>query len=223
MRIVSSGSYQNQSNVPAHIHCVDLTLTHRQQQQPGTLQIRPSIEFFDVGDEVLPGITAARDAPWHTPGSIIFRISGGSGVPVFFLGTAVIDEQIGFGHPYIKISTDADQAASPIGRIELLDAIVAEKGLAVPSHVAFPGLGQVVPNGVYFDFFRIPPPTSVAVRTTCPQPVATAWTDTDNELGVDQKDHGAGITGGDSGVASTTRSPLSVVWPFSAAVSTADA
>eukprot|EP00892_Ulva_mutabilis_P001414 jgi/Ulvmu1/11273/UM073_0045.1 len=131
-------------------------------------QIESQVELFEFGDEVLPNITAARNASWHTPGSTIFRIAPAAGAPVFFLGDSVIDEQLGFGHPYLKVAFDSVNAAASIGHVELLDAVAAEAGLAVPSHVAFPALGQVVPNGVYFDFLHVPPPIAPAVETTCP-------------------------------------------------------
>ena len=148
--------------------CADtLTEACTYRSQPSVMQIKPQVELFEFGDEVLPGVTAARNATWHTPGSTIFRISGGGGAPIFFLGDAVVDEQMGFGHPYFKIAFDTDQEAASIGRVELLDAVAAEAGFAVPSHVAFPALGQVIPNGVYFDFLRVPPTTAAAVKTTC--------------------------------------------------------
>lgn len=139
------------------------------------MQLEPKLEFFEFGDEVLPNITAVRSAPWHTPGSTIFRIPGGaSGPAVFFLGDAVIDEIFGFGHPYLSVAFDTNRTAAAAGKVHLLDVIVANGGAAVPSHVPFPALGRVLQAGVYFEFVREPIATAPGVATVCPAGAAAA-------------------------------------------------
>lgn len=132
------------------------------------MQLESAIELFEIGDEVLPNITTLP-APWHTPGSTVFRVAGGAAArPLYFLGDSIIDESFGFGHPYIQSAFDGNQSAAAGGRVALLDTIAADGGVAVPSHVTFPALGRVIPAGVYFEFVRVPVQTAGGVATVCP-------------------------------------------------------
>eukprot|EP00892_Ulva_mutabilis_P001413 jgi/Ulvmu1/11272/UM073_0044.1 len=130
-------------------------------------QIESQIELFEFGDEVLPNITAARNASWHTPGSVIFSITAADNTTLYYAGDAITNEVFAIAMPYIPFIFDLDQSAGVTGRIDALDLFVETKSLLITTHTSFPPLGTVLNDGLYFELMKIPPQFAAGVGTTC--------------------------------------------------------
>lgn len=70
----------------------------------------------------------------------------------------------------VQFAFDTDRGAGPIGRVRLMDSLVAmsPKPLSVPVHVTFPALGYIAADGDYFRFSKAVQNVSPGVSTTCP-------------------------------------------------------
>jgi len=112
-----------------------------------SVQIGSQLELFDVGDEILPDVTAALSAPWHTPGSVVFRIGDRGDKALYCLGDAAAHEVTSIENPYFSSAFETDRAAATANRTALLDTLADEAALVVTSHSTFPPAGRLRRHG----------------------------------------------------------------------------
>lgn len=108
-----------------------------------------------------------RNATWHTPGHVIYRVDAADGGALYYAGDSLTHEVFGISMPYITLLFDIDPSAAPAGRVELLDSLAAEKSLLITTHATFPPLGTVFNDGLYFELQKIPPQFAAGVGTMC--------------------------------------------------------
>ena len=99
------------------------------------------IEFFDAGDEVLPGI-AAVESFGHTPGHMSFEIRNGSDTAMV-IGDAIGNHHVAFARPDWPSGTDQDMQTAADTRKVLLDRLASEGMLAIGFHLPGGGMGRV--------------------------------------------------------------------------------
>lgn len=121
-----------------------------------SVQIGSQLELFDVGDEILPDVTAALSAPWHTPGSVVFRIGDRGHKALYCLGDAAAHEITSIENPYFSSAFETDRAAATANRTALLDTLADEAALVVTSHSTFPPPGRLRRHGLYFSLQKSP-------------------------------------------------------------------
>lgn len=108
--------------------------------------IEDIVEFFDDGDEVVPGIAAVL-TPGHTPGHMSFEIRNGPDT-AFVSGDAISNHHVAFARPDWESGSDQDMALAARTRVELMDRLAAEKTLLLGFHLPEGGIGRVETGGV---------------------------------------------------------------------------
>ncbi|WP_425053318.1 MBL fold metallo-hydrolase [Psychromarinibacter sp. S121] len=108
------------------------------------------IDFFDDGEEVLPGIAAVATVG-HTPGHMSFDIIGDGG-GVFVTGDAIANPHISFGWPGWKLGSDQDPETAAATRVALFDRLVAEDRTVAGFHLPGGGIGRVAADGDGYRF-----------------------------------------------------------------------
>ena len=112
--------------------------------------IEDAVEFFDDGDEVLPGI-AAIASYGHTPGHMAFEVRAG-GDAALIVGDAIGNHHAGFAQPTWPSGADQDQDAAILTRTRLLDRLANEQMRLVGFHLPEGGIGHVERTGDAYRF-----------------------------------------------------------------------
>ena len=108
------------------------------------------IQFFNWGDEVLPGIEAV-DTRGHTPGHTSFAIHDGSD-SVMVIGDAATSSIVSFAHPEWPSGSDQDTEQGIETRTKLLDRLAQEQSRFVGFHLPEGGIGRVEKDGGAYRF-----------------------------------------------------------------------
>lgn len=108
------------------------------------------IQFFNWGDEVIPGIEAI-DTRGHTPGHTSFAIHDGSD-SVTVVGDAATSAIVSFAHPEWPSGSDQDTEQGIATRTKLLDRLAQEQTRFVGFHLPGGGMGRVEKDGTAFRF-----------------------------------------------------------------------
>ncbi|MCB4457844.1 MBL fold metallo-hydrolase [Leisingera sp. McT4-56] len=116
--------------------------------------IEDQVEFFDDGQEILPGI-AARAAYGHTPGHMAFEVRKGNDA-VMVVGDALGNPHVAFERPGWLNGTDQDPKAAATARKSLLEQILAEQMRLVGFHLPSGGFGRVEKAGSAYRFIGEP-------------------------------------------------------------------
>lgn len=103
--------------------------------------IEDAIDFFDAGNEVLPGILAV-DSSGHTPGHMAFEVRSGN-QSVMIVGDAIGNGHLAFAMPAEHSGSDQDGEKGATTRIALLDRLATEQMPMVGFHLPQGGLGHV--------------------------------------------------------------------------------
>ena len=101
--------------------------------------IEDAMDFFDDGDEVLPGIAAVL-TPGHTPGHMSFEIRNGSDA-VFVSGDAISNHHVAFARPGWESGSDQDMALAAQTRSALLDRLASDGTTLFGFHLPDGGIG----------------------------------------------------------------------------------
>ena len=99
------------------------------------------IEFYEAGDEILPGLTTIA-AAGHTPGMATFLVHSGDDQLLLTADLAY--------HPVVNIDRpwrpgpDRDQEAAEASRRRIFDQAASDQMLVLGFHYPFPGLGRIL-------------------------------------------------------------------------------
>ena len=107
--------------------------------------LQDQIEFFDDGDEPIPGILALM-TPGHTPGHMSFEIANGS-QSALVVGDAINDHHVAFKRPNWLNGLDQNPEEAAQTRQKLLNRISNEDMVIIGFHVPEGGIGRVVQSG----------------------------------------------------------------------------
>jgi glyoxylase-like metal-dependent hydrolase (beta-lactamase superfamily II) len=105
--------------------------------------VQAQLDLVDPETEIVPGITAIA-AFGHSPGQMALEISSAEQRLLFVADAIVLPLHLEY--PETIGMTDHQPAVMVDTRIRLLEKAVREKALVSTSHLAFPGLGRVVPK-----------------------------------------------------------------------------
>eukprot|EP00892_Ulva_mutabilis_P005946 jgi/Ulvmu1/3723/UM171_0007.1 len=109
--------------------------------------VESQLELFELGDEILPNITALGNGSWHTPGHAIFEITPAAGPTLYYLGDTLLTEILGVENPYFRSLFDTDRPAGTWGRTYLLEFLVDTNAIAIFSHNIFPAPARILRTG----------------------------------------------------------------------------
>jgi glyoxylase-like metal-dependent hydrolase (beta-lactamase superfamily II) len=102
--------------------------------------IEDAVEFFDDGDEILPGI-AALSSPGHTPGHMSFEVRQG-GAATLVVGDAIVNDHIAFRKPGWPSGSDQDVDTAILSRKMILDRLANEDLTMIGFHLPGGGIGR---------------------------------------------------------------------------------
>ncbi|TNF60682.1 MAG: MBL fold metallo-hydrolase [Rhodobacteraceae bacterium] len=112
--------------------------------------IEDRVEFFDDGQEILPGI-AAMASYGHTPGHMAFELRPG-GRSALIVGDAIGNHHVAFRKPGWRSGSDQDEDLAVATRLRLLDRIASEQMALVGFHLPGGGMGRAERDGDAFRF-----------------------------------------------------------------------
>ena len=115
--------------------------------------LQDQIEFFDDGDEPIPGVLALM-TPGHTPGHMSFEIANGS-QSALVVGDAINDHHVAFKRPNWLSGLDQDPEMAALTRQKLLNRSSSEDILLIGFHLPEGGIGRVVQSGKEYSFVNI--------------------------------------------------------------------
>jgi glyoxylase-like metal-dependent hydrolase (beta-lactamase superfamily II) len=112
--------------------------------QKGLKGVQDRLTLFEVGQEVLPGLTAI-EAFGHTPGQVALQIAS-AGQSLTHTADVVHTRHINLWHPDWQPIFDADPDLAVTTRQQVLQKIAAERELMYAYHFPYPGLGHISPR-----------------------------------------------------------------------------
>lgn len=112
--------------------------------------VRPLIQPYAAGDEIVPGITAVA-APGHTLGHHSFLISDGDD-KLLHLMDAAVHYLVGPEEPDWALGVEMDQTAAADTRRRLFKQAADENLLVAGYHFPFPGIGKIIPQNEAWRF-----------------------------------------------------------------------
>lgn len=115
--------------------------------------LQDQIEFFDDGDEPIPGVLALM-TPGHTPGHMSFEIANGS-QSALIVGDALNNHHVAFKRPNWLSGLDQDPEMAALTRQKLLNRSSSEDILLIGFHLPEGGIGRVVQSGKEYSFVNI--------------------------------------------------------------------
>ena len=112
--------------------------------------IEAMVEFFDDGQEILPGI-AAMATYGHTPGHMAFEVRQGTNAALVG-GDAIGNHHVAFRKPGWRSGSDQDEEMAAATRLRLMDRLASEQMALVGFHLPGGGIGRVERDGDAFRF-----------------------------------------------------------------------
>ncbi|MBV0911005.1 MBL fold metallo-hydrolase [Anianabacter salinae] len=104
---------------------------------------------FSGETEIAPGITS-MPLPGHTPGHSGFMLTSGDDALLIWADIVHVPP-VQFARPPVTIGFDVDPAQAAETRARILDRAAADRLMVAGSHMTFPGLANITPDG---DGFR---------------------------------------------------------------------
>ena len=114
--------------------------------------IEDQVEFFDDGQEILPGI-AALTSYGHTPGHMCFEVRAGSDAALI-AGDAIGNHHVAFRKPAWQSGSDQNMDMGAETRGRLFDRIIADNLNLIGFHLPNGGIGRVEADGDAYRFVQ---------------------------------------------------------------------
>ncbi len=112
--------------------------------------LRDRVEFYDWGDEVLPGVTA-EGTPGHSAGHTSFGVES-EGERLFIQSDVTNQPALFVVHPEWHAAFDADGAEAEATRRRVLDRAADERLLVQGFHFPFPSRGYIARTATGYRF-----------------------------------------------------------------------
>jgi glyoxylase-like metal-dependent hydrolase (beta-lactamase superfamily II) len=108
--------------------------------------MKPKVDAFAPGAELVPGVVKAVDVKGHTPGHSAYRITSGTD-SVLYIGDSMHHSVISVQKPDWVMAFDADQKAGAASRVALVDELAKSGERVFAVHFPFPGIGRIQKQG----------------------------------------------------------------------------
>ena len=102
--------------------------------------MKPKVDAFAAGAELVPGTVTAVDIKGHTPGHSGYRITSGTH-SLLYVGDSMHHFVISVRKPDWPVAFDGDQATSAQSRARLIADSAASRQRIFSVHFPFPGIG----------------------------------------------------------------------------------
>ena len=121
------------------------------QEKMGALvaAMKPKVDAFTPGAELVPGVVTAVEIKGHTPGHSGYLITSGSR-SLLYMGDAMHHSIVSVQKPDWPIAFDADASTAEASRQELLARSASNGQRIYAVHFPFPGLGKFQRKGDHF-------------------------------------------------------------------------
>jgi glyoxylase-like metal-dependent hydrolase (beta-lactamase superfamily II) len=117
-------------------------LTGQQAQAALVAAIKPRVEAFKPGAELIPGVVQAVDIKGHTPGHSGYQITSGQD-SLLYVGDAMHHYVVSVQKPEWTIAFDGDAATASASRAALISGSAASGQRIYAVHFPFPGIGKL--------------------------------------------------------------------------------
>ncbi len=108
--------------------------------------IKPKVDAFAPGAELIPGVVKAVEIKGHTPGHSGYKISSGQ-ESLLYVGDSMHHSVISVQKPDWTIAFDGDNAVATASRIALIKELAASGQRVYAVHFPFPGIGKMESKG----------------------------------------------------------------------------
>jgi glyoxylase-like metal-dependent hydrolase (beta-lactamase superfamily II) len=108
--------------------------------------MKPKVDAFAPGAELVPGVVKAVDIKGHTPGHSGYRITSGQD-SLLYIGDSMHHSVISVQKPDWPMAFDSDQKAGAASRVALVDELAKSGERVFAVHFPFPGLGRIQKQG----------------------------------------------------------------------------
>jgi glyoxylase-like metal-dependent hydrolase (beta-lactamase superfamily II) len=108
--------------------------------------MKPKVDAFAAGAELVPGTVTAIDIQGHTPGHSGYKVTSGA-QSLLYVGDSMHHFVISVRKPDWPMNFDADQAAGAKSRAKLIADAAASGQRIFSVHFPFPGIGRFEKKG----------------------------------------------------------------------------
>jgi glyoxylase-like metal-dependent hydrolase (beta-lactamase superfamily II) len=105
--------------------------------------VRPKVETFEPGADLIPGLVKAVEINGHTPGHSAYLIGSGSDT-LLYIGDSMHSYIVSVREPQWHTAFDADPATAAASRVALVERVAASGQRLYAVHFPFPGVGKIV-------------------------------------------------------------------------------
>lgn len=121
-------------------------LTGQKEMAALVAAVKPKVEAFKPGAELVPGVVQAVEIKGHTPGHSGYRITSGA-ESLLYVGDSMHHSIISVQKPDWSMGFDGDQAVGKASRVALINDLAASGQRVYAVHFPFPGLGKMEKKG----------------------------------------------------------------------------
>lgn len=108
--------------------------------------MKPKVDAFAPGAELVPGVVKAVDVKGHTPGHSAYRITSGQD-SLLYVGDSMHHSVLSVQKPDWVMAFDADQKAGAASRTALVEDLAKSGERVYAVHFPFPGIGKIEKQG----------------------------------------------------------------------------
>jgi len=108
--------------------------------------MKPKVDAFAPGAELVKGVVKAVDVKGHTPGHSAYRITSGSD-SLLYIGDSMHHFVISVQKADWPMAFDADQKVGAASRVALVDELAKSGERVFAVHFPFPGIGKIQKQG----------------------------------------------------------------------------
>jgi glyoxylase-like metal-dependent hydrolase (beta-lactamase superfamily II) len=108
--------------------------------------MKPKVDAFTPGAQLVPGVVKAVEIKGHTPGHSGYRITSGND-SLLYIGDAMHSSIISVQKPDWPMNFDSDQKTGAASRESLLAELASSGQRVYAVHFPFPGLGRIEKRG----------------------------------------------------------------------------
>ena len=108
--------------------------------------IKPKVDAFKPGAEIVPGVVKAVEIKGHTPGHSGYRITSGSDT-LLYAGDSMHHYVVSVQKPDWTIAFDGDSATATASRVALIAQLATSGERVFAVHFPFPGIGKIEKHG----------------------------------------------------------------------------
>jgi glyoxylase-like metal-dependent hydrolase (beta-lactamase superfamily II) len=108
--------------------------------------MKPKVDAFAPGAELVKGVVKAVDIKGHTPGHSGYRITSGA-EKLLYIGDSMHNSVISVQKPDWPMAFDADQKTGAASRVALINELATSGERVFAVHFPYPGIGKIQKQG----------------------------------------------------------------------------